>query len=139
MCPLLCFHGTPVREVPQGPDLNVRSKDRLSYEHQVVQVDLTQVTTDVSCSSLSSPHETFPRRPCCSQPSLTLASPALAAPSLCAHTQDGKKRHELEVEIVNAPLMLAEAEAAEKEENNCYEQLVAVLVSSVRLLIRNAS
>jgi hypothetical protein len=34
--------------------------------------------------------------------------------------------------------MLVEAAAAEREENNCYEQLVGVLLSTVRLLIRNA-
>lgn len=56
-CGLCAASWTSVREVPQGPDLNVRSKDRLSYEHQVVQVDLTQVTTDVSPSFLSLPHE----------------------------------------------------------------------------------
>jgi polynucleotide 5'-triphosphatase len=37
----------PVDYVPEGPDLNMRTKDRLSYAHQIVQVDLTQVSTEV--------------------------------------------------------------------------------------------
>lgn len=39
-----------VPTMPDGPDLNMRKKDRLSYQHQVVQIDLTQVITAVSQS-----------------------------------------------------------------------------------------
>lgn len=35
-----------VNYVPEGPDLSMRTKDRLSYAHQIVQVDLTQVSTE---------------------------------------------------------------------------------------------
>jgi hypothetical protein len=43
--PVACV--LPVDYVPEGPDLNMRTKDRLSYAHQIVQVDLTQVSTEV--------------------------------------------------------------------------------------------
>jgi hypothetical protein len=112
--------------VPEGPDLNMRTKDRLSYAHQIVQVDLTQVSTEV-CVLLERRLALWALSLC------RWRSPCLDRP------QDGKRRHELEVEVVDVDTLLAEAAAAEREENNCYEHLVGVLVSSVRLLIRNAA
>lgn len=37
-------------EMPDGEPLSVRDKDRMCYEHQLCQVDLTFVTAKVSCS-----------------------------------------------------------------------------------------
>lgn len=115
--------------VPEGADHNMRGKDRLSYAHQTVQVDLTQVTTEVCPPSraLGPPRPHFQ----------TDAHSPLSL--LLAPSQDGKKKHELEVEVLDVEQMLGEALAFEREERNCYEDLVGVLVASVRLLIRNAA
>ncbi|CDZ96449.1 mRNA capping enzyme, beta subunit, structural domain [Phaffia rhodozyma] len=90
----------PIPTVPtEGQDVFIRKKDRLSYSHQAVRVDLTQVTTQ----------------------------------------NEEKRHHELEVEILDAPQLLEEAAAHAREENNCYDQLVAHLIGTVRMLVRNCA
>ena len=95
---------SPVPQIPTSPALQPRQKDRLSYSHQIVVVDLTQVLT------LSS-----------STPPVTL------------------KRHELEVEVKDVPMLLEEAKAFEEGEENTYDLLLGVMLSSVRMLVKNAA
>lgn len=46
----LSFLSLPVLQTPTTPGTGARQKDRMSYAHQIVQVDLTQVTTEVRLS-----------------------------------------------------------------------------------------
>ncbi|KAL7410420.1 CYTH-like domain-containing protein [Mrakia frigida] len=95
---LSCSVERPVLQTPTTPGTGARQKDRMSYAHQIVQVDLTQVTTEA-----------------------------------------GQKRHELEVEVLNVPQLLEEAQALEQQEDNTYDLLLGVMLASVRMLIKNSS
>lgn len=78
-----------------------REKDRASYRHQLVQVDLSFVKS--------------------------------------RFTEDGKasQSFELELEVIDAPALIAEGEKEERGEPNRFDEMVQSCLDSARMLIRN--
>jgi hypothetical protein len=112
----------------------------VTYTHQVVQVDLTQVADQVRVSPsfvLFFVQSHLYRLEL--HDGLQLLTALLSLSPACPGQQKGQKRHELEVEVVNVPQLLEEAAANEQGQENTYGSLVGVLLGSVRMLVRNAS
>lgn len=118
----------------------------MSYAHQIVQVDLTQVVTEVRSvffivlsssrlflSFLKLTYLLF----LCSPLPLYFLLFYRSVRSL--DHQAGQRRHELEVEVRDVPQLLAEAQAFEEQDNNTYDMLLGVVLASVRMLIKNSS
>lgn len=114
-CPKRCFDWRlsvsteePV-DVPSTPASHQRSKDRITYTHQLFRVDLTQVQ----------------------------AQPVNRAPG--APPGEAKTTHELEVEFKDSRILLKEAERESRgDESARYLEMVQAFLNNIRLLIRNA-
>ena len=114
----------------QAPSLDepysgMRKKDRISYRHDLFQIDLTSVATfDVSVTGYSSPEMrvSFCFDPF--QPKVTTAS----------------KSYELELEILDPQRLIKYGMFARegRDIENRYEEMMDCILNSVRLLNKNA-
>ncbi|GAA6060867.1 hypothetical protein JCM10212_006247 [Sporobolomyces blumeae] len=109
----------PVLEHPDTPPTHSRRKDRISYSHQLYQIDLTQVMTP-------------------QPPSTGPGQPPGGGGGGGVGLDGGAPTHELEIEFKDAKKLLIEAEKESRGEPNWYLEGVQGLLNNVRMLIRNA-
>ena len=103
----------------------MRRKDRISYSHDLFQIDLTSVSTfDVSVTGQRSPEMRVSSCFDSSQPKVTQAS----------------KSYELELEILNPQRLIKYGMFARegRDMENRYEEMMDCILNSVRLLNKNA-
>lgn len=114
----------------------IREKNRLSYTHQLFNIDLTQVTTPDRVSGLTSS-----RAPCSpSHARMTDQNRSLFPFPPSFSQQRSEPLHELEVEFADARPLLQEAIKARgsgpTQEWTKFDDQVMVFLNNVRLLIR---
>ena len=99
-------------EVPAGRPSMRRYKDRMSYKHQLCQVDLTKVTVMV----------------CIVRSALQLTQ------------QDGSQAvsYEIEVEVLDVPTLLAEGAKEAEGQSSMFDDALQSILDSVRMLAKNA-
>jgi hypothetical protein len=96
-------------EMPSGTPVNVRSKDRACYRHQLCQVDLTAVNAKVSRWERG----------------------------VMLTRQQDDRSFELEIEIVDVPALIAEGLKEERGEENRFDEILQSVLDTTRMLIRN--
>lgn len=98
-------------EVPAARPSMRRYKDRMSYKHQLCQVDLTKVTVMVCL-----PFEK------------------------AAHIQDGSQAisYEIEVEVLDVHTLLAEGAKEAQGQPSMFDDALQSILDSVRMLAKNA-
>jgi hypothetical protein len=87
-----------------------RAKDRVSYKHQLCQVDLTRVE----------------------------AQTWVEATAVAAGHYATAVTFELEVEILDVPMLLKEGHKEEAGQPNVFDEMLGSILGTVRMLIRNA-
>jgi hypothetical protein len=87
-----------------------RSKDRVSYKHQLCQVDLTCVEAQTWVEA-------------------TAIAPGHHAKAIT---------YELEVEVIDVPLLLKEGMKEAMGQPNVFDEMLTSILGTVRMLIRNA-
>lgn len=107
------------------PDMDVpvavrRHKDRLSYQHELLRFDLTQVAQDT-------------------KPSLNPLNPSARTHGFSPEELSAiPKRHELEIELTSVDEMLAEKSKLAKNQPNTFLEMVDVMLNNARVLAYRA-